>query len=89
LTFRHAAHSGVATHLGDGLHIHGSQQDFTAQVGGSDGGLATRVTRADDDDIVFWKHFLFTVDGPRLTVDGVLNWFFAKKVGKGTLKQNK
>ena len=58
LALRHAAHSGVATHLPDGLHIHGGQQDFAAQVGGSDGGLTTCVARSDNDDIVFWKHNL-------------------------------
>ena len=56
LPLGHSAHGRVAAHLADGLHIHGSQQDFAAQVSRSYGRLATRVARADNDDIVFWKH---------------------------------
>jgi hypothetical protein len=56
LTLCDTAHGRVAAHLGNGLHVHGYQQHFTAQVGGGGGGLTARMTSPNHYNIVFGKH---------------------------------
>ena len=58
LPLGYAAHGRIAGHLGYRLHVHGGQQNPGAEIGGRHGGLATGMTGADNDDIVFWKHRL-------------------------------
>src|SRR5690606_22189495 len=33
LAFGDSTHGGIATHLGDGLHVHGDEQDFRSKIG--------------------------------------------------------
>jgi hypothetical protein len=42
--------------LGNGLHVHGNEQHFAAHIGSRSGRLATGVTGAYNNHIVFWKH---------------------------------
>ena len=56
LTLGHAAHGGVATHLRDGLHVHGGQHDLAPEVGGGYRCLASGMAGTDYYDIVGWKH---------------------------------
>ena len=56
LSFGDPTHSGVATHLRDGLHIHGYQQYLTTHIGSSGSGFTTGVTGSYYYYIIFWKH---------------------------------
>jgi hypothetical protein len=56
LAFRNAAHRWVATHLANLIHVHGNEQDLTAQFGCSGCGFIASMTGADYYDIVIWIH---------------------------------
>ena len=56
LPFGYTAHSGVATHLGDGVHVHGGEQHFAAEVGSGYGGLTAGMAAPDYYHVVLWEH---------------------------------
>ena len=56
LTFGDPAHSRIAGHLGNGLHVHGYQQDFRSHIGSSNRRFTASMACAYYDYIIFDKH---------------------------------
>jgi hypothetical protein len=56
LSFRYTAHGRIARHLGDGLHIHGNQENRRSHVCSSSSSFTPGMTGTYYNNIVFFKH---------------------------------
>ena len=55
MSLGHAAHGGVAAHLGDEVEIHGDERGFQSHARRGHGGLAAGVSRAHHGDVVLFR----------------------------------
>jgi hypothetical protein len=68
LSFSYTTDSRIATHLGNLVHVHGNETGFGTHLSGSGGGLATRVTRANNYHVILEIHTISKVTAKILTL---------------------